>query len=151
MRWLLVTTRRDCIKLKGGKMKLNKEELLVGFIYGSSVWTLISWLAVIPGIVCAFLWAIGGAGPKMFRRIGVPIVMGISLSPTSLWLLFTILPLWGVVSIGYGMPDVTDKGSFLGRFYSKLLPPKAANWATRFTVFTLFNIVMIAALIFTGK
>lgn len=124
-------------------MKLNKEELLVGFIYGSCVWPLISWIAVVPGIVCAFLWAIGGEGPKAVRRIGVPIVMGISLAFTSLWLLFVMVPLWGIVSIGYGMPDNNDEGAALGRFYSKLLPCKAANWATRFTVFALFNIVMI--------
>jgi len=49
------------------------------------------------------------------------------------------------------MPDATDKGSFLGRFYSKLLPPKAANWATRFTVFTLFNVVMITGIALTRR
>ena len=132
-------------------VKLNKEELLVGFIYGSSTWPLISWIAVVPGIVCAFLWAIGGAGPKVVRRIGVPIVMAISLSFTSLWLLLTVLPLWGVVSIGYGMPDETDKGSMLGRFYSKFLSKKAANWATRFTLFVMFNIVMIIGIVIVKK
>jgi hypothetical protein len=132
-------------------MKLNKEELLVGFVYGSSVWPLISWLAVIPGIICAVLWAIGGSGPKMVRRLGVPAVMSISLAFTSLWLLLSMLPLWGVVSIGYGMPDATDKGSALGRFYSKFLSKQAANWATRLTVFVLFNLVMITGLAIVKK
>ena len=132
-------------------VKLNKEELLVGFIYGSSTWTLLNWLAIIPGIICAFLWAMGGSGPKMVRRIGVPVVMGISLSFTNLWLLLTVLPLWGVVSIGYGMPDSTDRGSILGRFYSKFLPPKAANWATRFTIFVLFVAVMIVGVALVKK
>lgn len=127
-------------------MKLNKEEMLVGFIYGSSVWPLISWMAILPGIVCAFLWAIGGNGKKAVRRVGVPIALAVSLSFTSLWLLLLVLPLWGVVSIGYGMPDETDKGSMLGRFYSRWLSKKAANWATRFTVFALFNVVMITAI-----
>jgi len=132
-------------------VKLNKEELLVGFIYGASVWPLISWIAVIPGIVCAFLWAVGGAGKKAVRRVGVPIVMAISLSFTSLWLLLTVLPLWGVVSIGYGMPDPTDKGSILGRFYSKWLTEKAANWSTRFTVYVLFVVVMIVGVAVVRK
>jgi hypothetical protein len=127
-------------------MKLNKEELLVGFIYGSCTWSVISWWAVIPGIICAFLWAIGGSGPKLVRRIGVPLVVAGSMAFTSLWLLLLTLPLWGVVSIGYGMPDATDKGSWLGRFYSMFLPKLAANWATRLTVFVLFNIVIIAGL-----
>ena len=134
-------------------VKLNREEILVGFIYGSSTWPLLSWLAVVPGTVCAFLWAIGGAGKKAVRRIGVPIIMAISLSFTSLWLLLTVLPLWGVVSIGYGMPSVEsgDKGSVLGRFYLRLLPYKAANWATRFTVFVLFVVVMIVSVALVGK
>ena len=132
-------------------MKLNKEELLVGFIYGSSAWSVLSFLAIVPGIVCAFLWAIGGSGPKMVRRLGVPVVMAISLSFINLWLLLTILPLWGIVSIGYGQPDSTDKGSALGKFYSKFLPKKAANWATRLTVFVLFNVVMIISLVIIGK
>jgi len=132
-------------------MRLNKEEVLVGFIYGSSTWPLISWMAVVPGIVCAFFWAIGGSGPKGVRRVGVPIVMATSLSFTSLWLLLTVLPLLGVVSIGYGMPDPTDKGSVLGRFYSRWLPEKAANWSTRFTVYALFNVVMIVGVAIVRK
>lgn len=132
-------------------VKLNKEEMLVGFIYGSCCWSLLSWWAVIPGVVCAFLWAIGGVGPKMIRRLGVPAVMAVSLSFTNLWLLLTTFPLWGIVSIGYGMPDATDKGSFLGRFYLKFLPYKAANWATRLTVFVLFNIVCIIGLTIVRK
>ena len=132
-------------------MKLNREEMLVGFVYGSSTWPLISWIALIPGIVCASLWAIGGAGKKMVRRIGVPFVMAISLSFTSLWLLLTMLPLWGVVSIGYGMPDSTDSGSAIGRFYSRWLSKKAANWATRFTVYMLFVVVMIVGVAIVGK
>ena len=132
-------------------MTLNKEELLVGFVYGSSTYPLISWMAIVPGIVCAFLWAIGGAGLKMVRRIGVPVVMAISLSFTSLWLLLTMLPLWGIVSIGYGMPDATDRGSVLGRFYSRWLSEKAANWSTRFTVYVLFVVVMIVGVAIVRK
>jgi hypothetical protein len=130
-------------------MKLNKEELLVGFIYGSCCWPLISWLAVIPGVICSLLWAIGGSGPKLVRRLGVPLVMGITLAFTNWWLLLTMFPLWGIVSIGYGMPDETDKGSTLGRFYKSFLPYKTANWATRFTIYVLFNIVIITALAIT--
>ena len=136
--------------------KLNKEELLVGFIYGSCTWPVMGWLAVVPGIACSILWAIGGSGPKMVRRLGVPAVVATSLAFTSLWLLLTMLPLWGIVSIGYGMPDADpngDKGSILGRFWTKLLPKskKAANWATRLTVFVLFCIVGIVALVIVRK
>ncbi len=132
-------------------MKLNKEEILVGGIYGSSMWPVIGWIAVLPGVICAFLWAIGGSGPKLARRLGVPAVMGICLSFTSLWLLLVTLPLWGIASIGYGIPDDNDKGSALGRFYCRFLSKKAANWATRLTVFVLFDIVMIIGLRIVNK
>jgi hypothetical protein len=134
-------------------MTLNKEELLVGFSYGSSMWPVIGWIAVVPGIICALLWAIGGSGPKLIRRIGVPIVVTASLAFTSLWLIPLILPLWGIVSIGYGMPsaDGSDKGSALGRFYTCFLSKKAANWATRLTVFVLFDVVMIIGLRIVNK
>jgi hypothetical protein len=85
----------------------------------------------------------------MVRRLGVPAVMAVSLSFSSLWLLLTFFPLWGIVSIGYGMPSEGDKGSAMGRFWLKLLPYKAANWATRFSIFALFNIVCITALAIT--
>lgn len=127
-------------------MQINKEELLVGFIYGACTWPLLSWLAVIPGIICAMLWEVGGSGPKLVRRLGVPAVVAVSLSFINHWLIFLILPLWGIVSIGYGIPGPNDKGSALGRFYSKFLPKQAANWATRLTVFILFNIIIIAGL-----
>lgn len=132
-------------------MKLNKEELLVGFLYGSCSWPILSWMAVVPGIICAFLWAIGGSGPKLVRRVGVPVVVAGSLAFTSLWLLITIGPLWGITALGYGMPDATDKGSSLGRFYIKFLSRQAANWATRFTVLFLFNLVIIIALAILKK
>lgn len=136
----------------GGIMnKLNKEELLVGFIYGSSTWPVIGWWAVIPGVICSALWAIGGAGPKLVRRLGVPAVVAGSLAFASPWLLLLIGPLWGIVSIGYGMPSPDDKGSPLGRLFSKFLPPKAANWATRLTVFVLFCIVCIGGLAIVRK
>jgi hypothetical protein len=132
-------------------MVINPEEILVGFIYGACTWPCLSWLAVIPGVVSGILWAIGGSGPKMVRRLGVPFVVAVSMAFTSIWLLFLVLPLWGIVSIGYGMPDETDEGSWLGRFWRKFLPKKAANWATRLTVFILFNIVIITGLALTGK
>jgi|WetSurMetagenome_2_1015567.scaffolds.fasta_scaffold30411_4 hypothetical protein len=134
-------------------MKLNKEELLVGFLYGSCTWPALSWWAVLPGLICAFLWAVGGSGPKIVRRLGVPTVVSASMMFVSLWLGLLILPLWGIVSVGYGIPDkVTgDKGSALGRFYFRWLSYQAANWSTRFTVFIAFNIVIIVALAIVHK
>lgn len=127
-------------------MKLNKEELLVGFIYGSCPWPLIGWIAIVPGIICAFFWAFGGSGPKLVRRIGVPVAVAIALAFRSAWLLLTFPFLFGIVAIGYGMPCENDKGSMLARFYNRYLTYDAANFATRFSIFALFNIVIIISL-----
>ena len=132
-------------------MKLNKEELLVGFVYGSCTWPVLGWLAAIPGVICAFLWSLGGSGPKGFRRLGVPGVLGISLFFVDPMLVLVAIPLWGVLLIGYGMPDPPDKGSLLGRMYTRFLPKKAANWATRLTVFVLFNVMVIVGLAILRK
>jgi hypothetical protein len=55
------------------------------------------------------------------------------------------LPGWGVVTLGYGMPDNDDKGSVLGRFYLKHLNYKLANFATRLTTYILYWVAFIGA------
>jgi hypothetical protein len=54
------------------------------------------------------------------------------------------LPGWGVITLGYGMPDATDKGSILGRFYlAQLKNYKLANMATRLTTYVLYWVAFI--------
>jgi len=93
-------------------------------------------------VACALGWALGGYKWKNVRRLGVPAVTSIAalffLGGWQQWVLpiVSFFALWGSTTIGYGIPDPTDEGSPLGRFWYKLLNQnfKAANIMTRLTV-----------------
>lgn len=128
--------------------KLNIEELCVGAFIQFPFYFIIGWWVIPLMIISAILWAVGGSGPKLFRRLGVPIAtsLAIVLWNFQYWtvLALFVAPGWGVISIGYGMPDKTDKGSFLGRFYLGQLKNYAfANMATRVTTYMLYWSVMV--------
>lgn len=108
-------------------MKLAKEELIVWgayalcFAYFTKWWTLLA----IP--LSAVLGAAGGAQgiSKIVRRLGCPlVVLGLAaIAQHSLIPLISVLPVFGVLSIGYGIPSFNgaggtcdDEGSTLGRF-----------------------------------
>lgn len=101
-------------------MKLNKEELLIGFIVGICSWVVISFWAIPVALVTSFFWAYTGAGAsKLYRRLGVPALISTACAITThSWIpLISILPAFGVLSIGYGIPTTQpfDEGSWLGR------------------------------------
>lgn len=101
-------------------MNLNKEELIIGFIVGISSWLVIGFWAIPVSLVTSFFWAYTGAGAsKLYRRLGVPaLISGVCSVVTHSWIpLISILPAFGVLSIGYGIPSTQppDGGSWLGR------------------------------------
>ena len=64
--------------------------------------------------------AMGGAdkSSKSMRRIFIPFALtGYAFIQLEHILIITIMSLAGVLSLGYGIPDETDEGSFLGRFW----------------------------------
>lgn len=71
--------------------------------------------------ILAILGCIGGQGVKMARRIGIPIILTILalVETKNLWVL-TIMFQSLFLSMGYGIPDVNDEGSALGRFWYKI-------------------------------
>lgn len=78
-------------------------------------------MGLIP-IITAVLGAYAGKeGTSLFwRRFGIPLLLSayacwVKNSFTGLWLMF----LWPILSIGYGIPDETDEGSTLGRFFKR--------------------------------
>lgn len=110
-------------------MKLLKGDLIQGFIYGLFACIFIGFWGILMGVVCALLWALGGQGFLGFnawRRQLMPFTMVVTLAHHN-WadvshfqvFLYTAAYFmqWGALSIGYGTPDATDKGSFLGRIF----------------------------------
>lgn len=107
-------------------MKLNKTEVLVGFAHGAWAMALIGlWWGLALGAGTAALFALGGAGQKLYRRIGVPAaVAALLVFGTGKWLMIVAgLSGFAVLSIGYGLPSTQppDAGSWLGRYvFAKL-------------------------------
>lgn len=99
--------------------ELNPEEVYVGLLVGSAYVIILKLWIIIVALACGFLWAFGGAEgtSKGWRRVGVPLVLCIFCAIASMkWYpLLSIGPLIGVLSMGYGIPDGTDEGSWLGR------------------------------------
>lgn len=142
-------SREELENAKGGhKMRLNKEELAIGGIFGGAwayftgAWTFL----LIPA--CAVLWALGGSENKLYRRIGVAgvsyaLVTAVTHQP---WAgLASGLAVFGVLSLGYGIPTAQpkDEGSVLGRFWHRLLRNEALSQAaTRATVGLLLGLAM---------
>lgn len=101
-------------------MKLNHEELLIGFIVGICSWLVIGFWAIPVALVTSFFWAYTGAGAsKLYRRLGVPVVISsVCAYFAHTWIPLISVPLaFGVLSIGYGIPTTqpVDEGSWLGR------------------------------------
>lgn len=106
-------------------MKLNKEEIVLGFIY-AGVWSaFIGWWTLVLAPASAFLWALGGSVNKLYRRVGCAIITGVIVghSYSSYWIGLLSLSLsFEVLSIGYGIPTTQpeDEGSMLGRFWHRI-------------------------------
>ena len=135
------------IKLFG--KELNLEEMFVGACIQFPFYFFIGWLVLPLMAVSAVLWALGGAenSSKAYRRWGVAIATSVLVFARfpSLWAYLAFIPVgWGVLTLGYGMPDATDKGSVLGRLYlAQLKDYKLANFATRITTYILYWIAFI--------
>lgn len=79
-------------------------------------------LSLIP-FACGLMYAIAGSDntPKQIRRFGIPILLTFFtwLSLKNIWVLMMLSQI-GVYHIGHGIPDPTDEGSVLGRFWYKI-------------------------------
>lgn len=133
-------------------MKLNKEELTIGAVFGLSFCLKVGFWGLLIAPLTALLWALGGAygSNKAFRRVGCAVLPSVAVAvlKASWWPLLAIPLAFGAFTIGYGMPDKSDAGSALGRFWMNLLHPidpqgKWANIATRATVYVLLAIAFI--------
>jgi hypothetical protein len=77
------------------------------------------WGSILSGL----LGALGGAerSSKLFRRFFLPLMIaGEAYRVFHSWYVLSIFLMSAVFSIGYGIPDETDAGSPLGRFFYAL-------------------------------
>lgn len=103
-------------------MKLNKEEIIVGAVVAASFIYFTKVLSFVTIPLSAILWAMGGAekSDKNYRRVGVPVVIcgAIAIMQLNVLPLASILPFHLALRLGYGVPDGTDMGSDLGRWWA---------------------------------
>lgn len=140
------------IKLFG--KELNLEEMFVGACIQFPFYFMIGWWVILLMAASSILWALGGAenSNKLYRRLGVAVATSAFMITISPAILLFILPGWGILTLGYGMPDATDKGSWLGRFYLRALKNyKAANFATRVTTYILYWVAFIVVVGVEGR
>lgn len=121
---------------------MNKSELLTGFIFGICFMPVIGLWAVLLACCTSILWALGGMKEKSWRRWGVPLVTAsfISLLNSTLVIWASVPVVWGILSIGYGIPsdNPPDEGSALGRFWYLLISDEFwATFLTRGTIYIL--------------
>lgn len=76
---------------------------------------------IILFIIIGVLWKIGGTHKKAWARdIVIPIIMGVYIGfETVWWIGFLSMGSYKIISIGYGISDGDDRGSFLGRTFKK--------------------------------
>ncbi|MBI3981188.1 hypothetical protein HY345_04275 [Candidatus Microgenomates bacterium] len=137
-------------------MNLNREEILTGFIFGISFVHIIGWWCLPLAMISSFLWALSGSPgqDKFWRRLGVPfcaclIVFFLKHN----WIIWLSLPMaFTVLSIGYGIPTIdkdgnlTDEGSWLGRFFwNKTGSSRTSNILTRAVIYLLLFLSFIPA------
>ena len=131
---------------------------MVGLVVAAS-WVCFAnnfWLNILI-ILSGILWAFGGADgtSKAWRRIGVPTVVCLFISLNQMsWLPWIgWIPFFGVTTIGYGIPDNSDAGSPLGRFFLNIFitEEKATFMLRGFLAFLMgLSMVSVAWISFIG-
>lgn len=91
---------------------LNREEMVIAVLL--TVIAAVFPYAILAAPVCAFFWAITGAGEsKLWRRLGVPTIWAMTYLN---WWAFLLVPVsFAFLTIGYGIPSLLDEGSWLGK------------------------------------
>jgi ribose/xylose/arabinose/galactoside ABC-type transport system permease subunit len=128
---------------------LNKEELLIGAIFGLTFWFVLGWWVIPVAICTSLLWAIGGTYGHSIRVFGVPsIVCTAAYLLSHKWLVLISYPFGALIlSMGYGIPSTQppDAGSTLGRFWWGICKqnPFWTDVCTRGTIYLLLGLVFL--------
>lgn len=87
-------------------------------------------------LICAELWYQGGQNNRAWMRdVLITIILGAWVGWKSVWWIGILtIGTFNIIRIGYGIPDSTDEGSFLGRIFK-------VGWLTRGVAGTLYGLV----------
>ena len=127
------------IKLFGKEYSV--EEFLVGALLQLPFYFLFGGWVMPLSFVCGCLWAYGGAHntSKLWRRLGVPLAVGVALAVNSGWLTLACVPLlYVIVSLGYG------KESFIWKSIRDRKSHEESDLITRTLIFIAYWIVILA-------
>lgn len=132
---------------------LNLNEFSIGMLFGLAMTPIIGPASTVLAFLTGSLWAIGGAGyGRIWRYAGVPTITFFFLVLHSNFYacLVSSIICGALLTIGYGIPDESDEGSALGRFWMKAFhnDTTLANIFTRGTIYTAIAIGYIPCLIF---
>ena len=119
------------------------------------IWLVIVLLSVLCGLLGA--WAGADSTSKSWRRYGVPLVRTVFCGwQTMVWYVIFMLADIGVLSCGYGIPDIVqgevkDEGSDIGRFWFKVFEGNEgmANIFTRGTIGMLEGVAMMPLAVYS--
>ena len=139
---------------------LNKNELIIGFLFALPFVFIIGFLALAIAPLTSILWALSGMNgqPKIWRRLGVPFVVCLAVFLLKHhWQAWISLPLaFGALSLGYGIPSEQppDEGSAIGQFYYNVVFSnereserlKLSNICTRATIYLLLAVSFLPVL-----
>lgn len=105
----------------------------------------------------SFFGAIGGSenSTKDWRRIGIPVTFflcGLWSTKFNPWVVIILIQHF-ILRLGHGIPDSTDDGSLIGRFFYKLFNSNEtlANILTRGFISTLMCVTFIIIPILKGN
>jgi len=126
------------------RIEWSTQELIVGGLIGLVYIKVLGFVAIFNAVCCGILFAMGGSKEfhKNWRRLGVPFVFTMLawLSTGQAFVLYTFIPMWAVLTIGYGIPTFQgpggvpdDKGSVLGRWIYYNLASQQEETATLYT------------------
>ena len=136
----------------------NAEEAGIGFLLGLGFFWAMGWWCVLLGLITGVAYRLGGSGwlgTKAWRRIGIPVLLVLSMWSLSLLIRIPLgLVTFGLLTIGYGtitydnQGKVTDEGSPYGNFWLDLVGEKWGKVLSRAVIMGgIWTVWLIAYLV----
>lgn len=131
--------------------RFSYQELVIGFVASLSLWPILRWWIFLVAPLSGLLWMAGGTYNKLIRRLGVPLLIYLSVSlhiPYQWWHLASLPLGFAILSIGDGYPDTRlstlDEGSWLGRCVDTIIDdPELGGVITKWLIPIIFQLSLV--------